>query len=143
MQTTETMNARLSGLIAVCIAILAAGCLTAGPGACTSEAATAFNEIEHYGGIDLEPQDYPLGGRCVASFTSADPPAVVLDYYRAQWAEAGWTLDPATPVATPPGEEVVDFVFGSASATKDGMTYSVTAFKEVETRYELLVGADQ
>jgi len=133
----------LIGAVATCVAILAAGCLTAGPGACTSEAATAFNEIEHYDGIDLEPKDYPLGGRCVASFTSADEPAVVLDYYRAQWTAAGWTLDPATPLATPPAEDAVDFVFGWASARKDGLTYSVTAFKEEETRYELLVGEEQ
>ena len=111
-------------------------------GACTPAAAAAFNEIEHYGGINLEPKDYPLGGRCVANFTSADQPQVVLDYYRAQWTAGGWTLDPSTPLATPPpGEDVSDFVFGGASAHKDGMTYSVTAFKGEQTRYELLVGA--
>lgn len=127
------------------VAALAAGCLNAAPGACTPEAAAAFNEIEHYGGINLEPKDYPLGGRCVASFTSADQPEVVLDYYRAQWTAAGWTLDPTLPLASAPpaGEGSSDFVFGGASARKDGMTYSVTVFKEQETRYELLVGADQ
>jgi len=98
-----------------------------------------------YGGVNLEPEDYPLGGRCVASFTSADQPGVVLDYYRAQWTAAGWTLDPSSPLASAPpaGEDVPDFVFGGASARKDGMTYSITAFKGEETRYELLVGADQ
>ena len=131
------------GALAVCVAMLAAGCLTAGPGACTSEARAAFSEIEQYGGIHLEPVDYPLGGRCAANFTSADEPAVVLDYYRAQWTAAGWTIDPATPLATPPAEDVVDFVFGYVSARKDGMTYSVTVFKEEETRYELLVGASE
>jgi hypothetical protein len=125
------------------VAFLAAGCLTAGPGACTSEARAAFNEIEQYGGIHLEPVDYPLGGRCAANFTSADEPTVVLDYYRAQWTAAGWTLDPPTPLATPPAEDVVDFVPGSASAHKDGMTYWVIVFKEAETRYELLVGATE
>ena len=34
-------------------------------------------------------------------------------------------------------------MYGGASARKHGMTYSVTAFKGEETRYELLVGADQ
>jgi hypothetical protein len=137
----------LAGLILVLLlAGLAAGCLNAGPGACTPEAAAAFNEIKQYGGIHLEPQDYPsgFGGRCVATFTSADPPAVVLDYYRAQWTAAGWTLDPSSPLASAPpaGEGVPDFVFGGASAHKNGTTYSVTAFKGQETRYELLVGAD-
>lgn len=131
--------------LALVAAALAAGCLNSAYGACTQEAAAAFNEIEQYGGIELQPQDYPLGGRCVASFTSEDQPAVVLDYYRAQWAAAGWTLDPAPPLASAPpsGADVPDFVFGGASAHKGGMTYSVTAFREEQTRYELLVGADQ
>jgi hypothetical protein len=131
-------------VIGISLAALSAGCLNAGPGACTAEAAAAFNEIEHYGGISLEPQDYPLGGRCVASFTSEDEPRVVLDFYRAQWTTAGWTLDSSSPLASaPPDAEEPDFVFGGASAHKDGMTYSVTVFREEETRYELLVGADQ
>ena len=110
----------------------------------TAEAAAALNEIEHYGGISLEPQDYPLGGRCVASFTSEDGPEVVLDFYRAQWTAAGWTLDSSSPLASaPPDAEEPDFVFGGASAHREGMTYSVTVFREEETRYELLVGADQ
>jgi len=131
--------------LALGVAALATGCLNSALGACTPEAAAAFNEIEHYGGISLEPQDYPLGGRCVASFTSADQPEVVLDYYRAQWTAAGWTLDPSVPLASAPpaGEGNPDFVFGGASARKDGMTYSVTIFREQESRYELLVGADQ
>jgi hypothetical protein len=72
-------------------------------------------------------------------------PEVVLDYYRAQWTAAGWTLDPSSPLASapPPEEDAPDFVFGGASAHKDRMSYSVTAFKGEETRYELLVGADQ
>jgi hypothetical protein len=127
------------------MAVLAAGCLVAGPGACTQAAAAAFNEVEHYGGITLQPKDYPLGGRCTASFNSSDPIEVVLDHYRAEWTAAGWTLDPSSPLASAPpsGADVADFVFGGASARKDGMTYSVTAFREAETRYELLVGADQ
>ena len=131
-------------VLGISLAVLSAGCLNAGPGACTAEAAAALNEIEHYGGISLEPQDYPLGGRCVASFTSEDGPEVVLDFYRAQWTAAGWTLDSSSPLASaPPDAEEPDFVFGGASAHKDGMTYSVTVFREEETRYELLVGADQ
>jgi len=136
---------RLIWAIALSAAALVAGCLNSAFGACTREAAAAFNEIEQYGGIELQPQDYPLGGRCVASFTSADEPEVVLDYYRAQWTAAGWTLDPASPLASAPpsGADVPDFVFGGASAQKGGMTYSVTAFKGEQTRYELLVGAGQ
>ena len=126
------------------VAALLAGCLNAGPGACTSEAAAAFNEIDQYGDINLEPQDYPLGGRCVASFTTDDEPAVVLDFYRGQWRAAGWTLDASSPLASaPPVSEEPDFVLGALSAHKDGMTYSVTVFRGEETRYELLVGADQ
>ena len=129
--------------LGLAVAVLAVGCLNSASGACTAEAAAAFHEIEPYGGIDLQPEDYPLGGRCVASFISADQPGVVLDYYRAQWTAAGWTLNPSPPLATPPPGDGVDFVFGSASARKDGLTYSITAFNEEVTRYELLVGADQ
>lgn len=147
-ETTRTMRSRcLRGMWAVGlgVAFLTAGCWNSALGACNAEAAAAFDEIDHYGGINLEPEDYPLGGRCVASFTSADEPEVVLNYYRAQWTAAGWTLDPLVPLASAPpeGDGAADFVFGGASAHKDGMTYSVTAFKEQETRYELLVGADQ
>lgn len=136
---------RLIWALGLGVAVLAAGCLNSAAGACSSEAAAAFNEIEHYGGIALQPEDYPLGGRCAASFNSADPIEVVLDHYRAEWTAAGWTLDPSSPLASAPpsGADVPDFVFGGASARKDGMTYSVTAFREEETRYELLVGADQ
>ena len=134
------------GAFGLGIAILAGGCLVAGPGACSAESAAAFREIDQYGGLDLEPEDYPLGGRCVASFTSDDPIETVLDHYRSQWAAAGWTLDPEEPLASAPpsGEENPDFVFGSASARKDGMTYSVRAQREgEEVRYVLLVGPDQ
>lgn len=131
----------LIGALALGVAGLAAGCLNAGPGACTPEAAAAFNEIKQYGGIHLEPQDYPsgFGGQCVATFSSADRPQVVLDFYRAQWTAAGWTLDPSSPLATPsPG---VDFVWGGSSAHKNGMTYSVTAvIKGQDKSYQLLVG---
>ena len=138
-------SVRLAWALALGVAILAAGCLNSAFGACTPEAAAAFNEIEQYGGMQLEPEDYPLGGRCAASFNSADPIEVVLDHYRAEWKAAGWTLDASSPLASAPpsGADVPDFVFGGASARKDGMTYSVTAFREEETRYELLVGVDQ
>ncbi len=125
---------------------LAAGCLNSAAGACTPEAAAAFNEVEHYGGIELQPEDYPLGGRCAATFSSADQPETVLDHYRAEWTAAGWTLNPSSPLASAPpaGEDSPDFVFGGASARKDGMTYSVTAQLDgAETLYTLLVGLDQ
>jgi hypothetical protein len=142
--TMRSRTIRRICALGLCLAALSAGCLNAGPGACTPEAAAAFNEIEHFGGVSLEPQDYPLGGRCVASFTSEQEPEVVLDFYREQWTAAGWTLDRPSPLASaPPVGEEPDFVFGGASAHKDGMTYSVTVFRGEETRYELLVGADQ
>jgi hypothetical protein len=125
------------------MAAASAGCLNAGAGACTQEAAAAFNEIEQYEGINLEPQDYPLGGRCAATFSSADPPQTVLDHYRAEWTAAGWTLNPSAPLASAPpsGADIPDFVFGEASAHKGGMTYSVTAQANGdETKYVLLVG---
>ena len=127
-------------------AALAAGCLNSASGACSAEAAAAFNEVEHYGGIELQPEDYPLGGRCAASFNAADPIDGVLDHYRAEWTAAGWTLDPAVPLASAPpsGADLPDFVFGGASARKDGMTYSVTAqLGGEEVQYVLLVGPDQ
>ena len=137
---------RLIWALGLGAAVLVGGCLNAAPGSCTPAAAAAFREIEQYGGLDLEPEDYPLGGRCAASFISADPIETVLDHYRSQWTAAGWTLDPEEPLtsAPPSGEDNPDFVFGSASARKDGMTYSVRAQREgEEIRYVLLVGQDQ
>ena len=137
---------RLISALGFAVVLLGGGCLNAAPGACTPAAAAAFREIEQYEGLDLEPEDYPLGGRCAASFTSADPIATVLDHYRSQWTAGGWTVDPEEPLASAPpsGEENPDFVFGSASARKDGMTYSVRAQREgEEIRYVLLVGPDQ
>jgi hypothetical protein len=141
----RSQSIRVIWAFALGLAALAAGCLNAGPGACTAEAAAAFNEISHYGGIRLEPQDYPLGGRCAASFTSADQPSLVLDYYRAQWTAAGWSLNPSSPLASAPpaGGNVPDFVFGGASAHKNGLTYWVTAqLNGDEITYVLLVGRD-
>jgi hypothetical protein len=142
---TRSRSTRLTLALVLGVGALAAGCLNAAPGACTPEAAAAFNEIRQYGGIKLEPQDYPLGGRCAASFTSADRPSVVLDYYRAQWTAAGWSLNPSSPLASAPpaGDDVPDFVFGGASAHKNGMTYWVTAqLNGDEITYVLLVGRD-
>jgi hypothetical protein len=132
--------------LALGVALLAAGCWNSAFGACTPEAAAAFNEIGHYGGIQLEPEDYPLGGRCAATFNSADPIATVLDHYRAEWTAAGWTVAPSSPLASAPpsGADVPDFDFGEASARKDGMTYSIRAqLDRDDTRFVLLVGADQ
>jgi hypothetical protein len=131
--------------VALGVAALSAGCLNSAPGACTAEAAAAFNEIRQYGGVKLEPQDYPLGGRCAASFNSTDQPSVVLDYYRAQWTAAGWSPNPSSPLASAPpaGHEAPDFVFGGASAHKNGLTYQVTAQLNGDgITYVLLVGRD-
>lgn len=137
---------RLAWAFALAVAVLTAGCLNSASGACTSDAAAAFNEIEQYGGMQLEPEDYPLGGRCAATFNSADPIETVLDHYRAAWTAAGWTVIPSSPLASAPptAADLPDFVFGGASARKDGMTYSVTAQLDgEETRFVLLVGPDQ
>ncbi|MEX0626108.1 MAG: hypothetical protein WD402_06155 [Chloroflexota bacterium] len=70
----------------------------------------------------------------------------MIDHYRAEWTAAGWTLNPSSPLASEPpaGEDSPDFVFGGASAHKDGMTYSITAQLEgAETLYLLLVGPDR
>jgi hypothetical protein len=142
----RTRSPRLVFALSLAVAVVAGGCLNAAPGSCTAAAAAAFREIDQYEGLDLEPEDYPLGGRCAASFISTDPIETVLDHYRTQWTAAGWTLDPAEPLASAPpsGEENPDFVFGSASSRKDGMTYSVRAQREgEEVRYVLLVGPDQ
>ena len=137
---------RVISALGLAVVLLGGGCLNAAPGACTAEAAAAFREIEQYGGRNLEPEDYPLGGRCAASFTSADPIETVFDHYRDQWTAAGWTLNPEEPLASgpPPGTENPDFVFGAASARKDGMTYSIRAQLEGEQiSFVLLVGRDQ
>jgi len=142
----RSRSTRLVWALALGVALLVAGCWNSAFGACTPEAAAAFNEIEQYGGMQLEPEDYPLGGRCAATFNSADAIETVFDHYRAEWTAAGWTVIPSSPLASvpPSGANVPDFVFGGASARKDGMTYSVRAQKDgEETLYVLLVGLDQ
>lgn len=62
-------------------------------GACSAEEAAAFNEIDHYGGITLQPQDH-YNGVCGATLTTTDDPEAVLEHYRDEWTAAGWTLDP-------------------------------------------------
>jgi hypothetical protein len=136
--------ARLIWAVGLGVVALAAGCLSAAPYGCSPDEAAAFNEIDHYAGITLQPQDSPFGV-CFASFRTADPPEVVLDHYRAQWTAAGWSLNPPEPSAPPrpEGEDVIGVA--AASATRDGMTYSVSAelIRGQESEYSLLAGADQ
>jgi hypothetical protein len=72
--------------------LLLAGCLTAGPGACGSDEAAAFNEIDHFGAEQLTPKDHPLGG-CGATFSTDADPAVVVEHYQAVLPASGWTLE--------------------------------------------------
>jgi hypothetical protein len=140
----RSRSMQLVWAFALGVALLAGGCWNSAFGACTSGAAAAFNEIEQYGGMQLEPEDYPLGGRCAATFNSTDPIETVLAHYRAEWTAAGWTVIPSSPLASAPPSGAADFDFGGASASKNGMTYSVTAQLDgEETRFVLLVGPDQ
>lgn len=139
----RSRSSRLICALGLGLAALAAGCLQSAFGACSPEEAAAFNEIDHYGGIKLQPQDHPYGV-CTATFSTADQPEAVLDHYRAQWTAAGWSLNPPEPSPPPPpeGEEIMELV--EASATRDGMTYRVSVeLIGEEPTYVLLAGADQ
>jgi hypothetical protein len=114
--------------------VLLAGCLTAGPGACSSEEAAAFNEIDHFGEQPLAPEDHPLG-KCAASFTTDGDPDVIVEHYRRVLPETGWTVlaDDEAGGGTGVG----------LSASNGSMTFNVNA--EIlgggePTRFNVLVG---
>ena len=78
-------------IVALCTGLALTGCLTAGPGGCSSEEAAAFNEIDHFGEQQLVPEDHPYG-ICGATFTSDVDPDDVVEHYQDALADAGWTV---------------------------------------------------
>lgn len=73
-------------------------------GGCSSAEAAAFNEVRHYGGAELVPEDDGLGG-CGASFSTGNDPNLVIEHYRSTLEAAGWTIDPPLPSPLPPPED--------------------------------------
>jgi hypothetical protein len=106
-------------IAAMFISLLLAGCLTAGPGACGSDEAAAFNEIDHFGGESLTPKDHPLGG-CGATFSTDADPAAVIDHYQTVLSASGWTVE--------------DPESSNVSASRGNLTFNIGA--------EILAGSD-
>jgi hypothetical protein len=123
--------------------VLLAGCLTAGPGGCSSEEALAFNEIDHFGEGLLVPQDHPYG-ICGATFTSDVDPEVVIEHYQATLPEAGWKVqEPESSTITAEGGDQVGRSI-NLSAAKGSMTFSLGAELIVDSAqlptFNILVG---
>jgi len=91
-------------------------------GGCSSEEAALFNEIEHYGGAELVPEDDGLGG-CGASFSISDDPDLVIDHYRSRLVAAGWAIDPPDP----PPLDGVEMQSVSLGARKGTMGFGISA----------------
>ena len=113
--------------------ILLAGCLTAGPGGCSSEEAAAFNEIDHFGEQSLVPEDHPYG-ICGATFTSDVDPDLIIEHYQSVLPDAGWTVGEveSSPITAGGGDQVGTGI--GLAATKGTMSFSIGA--------ELIDGAE-
>jgi hypothetical protein len=127
------------------ISLLLAGCLTAGPGGCSSEEAAAFNGIDHYGEQPLTPKDHPYG-ICAASFTTDVDPKQVVEHYQTVLEAAGWTVqDPeSSPIQAEGGDQVGTGI--GLGAAKGGMMFSLGAevLDDVEpTTFNVLVGKSE
>jgi hypothetical protein len=125
--------------------VLLAGCLTAGPGGCSSEEAAAFNGIDHFGGQSLTPEDHPYG-ICAASFSSDADPDLVIEHYQTVLPAAGWIVqDPeSSPILAEDGDEAGTGI--GLSATKGTMTFSLGAevLEGVEPiQFNVLVGESE
>jgi hypothetical protein len=73
------------------LAVLSA-CLSGGPGwGCSSEEARALEVIDHYGDRSVAAED--VNGLCRATFSEDDPPAAVMDHYRAALLREGWQIE--------------------------------------------------
>lgn len=110
-------------------------------GGCSSEEASYFSEVEHYGGVELEPEDDGLG-RCGASFDTTDDPEVVIEHYRSRLEDAGWTIDPPPPPPPAGPGDVAQMATVTLSARKGTVGYSVSAelFGRSETNFVIHVG---
>ncbi|MGZ8476087.1 MAG: hypothetical protein ACXWWQ_07715 [Candidatus Limnocylindria bacterium] len=85
-------NARL--LVAIAASVLLTACLQ-GPATCSDTAAAEFRRLEHYGGVDLEPQPHVYGA-CNATFASSDDPETVLEAYASELRTSGYTVQDIT-----------------------------------------------
>ncbi|MDQ2941461.1 MAG: hypothetical protein M3R05_04640 [Chloroflexota bacterium] len=95
-------------------------------GGCSSEEAAYFNEIEHYGGAELMPEDDGLGS-CGASFTTSDDPDLVIEHYRSRLQAADWAIDPPLPSSPPASADGIEMQSVGLSARKGTIGYGVSA----------------
>jgi hypothetical protein len=124
-------------LAAMASMLLLTACLL-GTHPCSDSAAAEFRSLDHYRGLELEPQPH-VTGACNATFVTADDPNAVLEAYRSELEASGYTIGnvSSTPVVgeneTIVGQEVYldaesDSFFASVSAVVfDGQeaTYNV------------------
>jgi hypothetical protein len=120
-------------IVNISLALLMAGCLTAGPGGCSAEEAAAFNAIDHFGEQALVPEDHPYG-ICGATFTTDVDPDAVIEHYQTVLPAAGWTVQEpeSNPITAEDGTQVGTGL--GLAASKGGMTFSIGA--------ELLEGSE-
>jgi hypothetical protein len=115
------------------------GCATSADG-CSSEEAATFNEIEHYGGVELAPEDDRLGG-CGATFTTRDDPELVIEHYRSELDLAGWAIDPPEPLPSD-GAEMQSVSLGARKGTM-GLGVSAEILGGPETEFVIHVREDE
>jgi hypothetical protein len=122
----EVYRRLMHRIVSLFTTVLLAGCLTAGPGSCGTDEAAAFNEIDHFGEQALVPQDHPLGG-CGATFSSDADPEVIVEHYRTELEDAGWTVGEAelAPMLAEDGDQIGTGL--SLSATKGSIGFSLGA----------------
>jgi hypothetical protein len=128
------MRCALIGLLVV----TSSGCLVS-IGGCSAAEAAYFNEIQHYGGAELVPENDGLGS-CGASFTTRDDPNLVIEYYRSTLEAAGWAIDPLLP--SPPPDGGIEMQSLGLSARKATILFSVSAeiLGAPETTFVIHVG---
>jgi hypothetical protein len=129
-------------IVALSTGLLLTGCLTAGPGGCSSEEAAAFNEIDHFGEQLIVPEDHPYG-ICGATFTSDVDPDDVVEHYQAALTDAGWTVGgtESSPITVEGGGQIGTSI--GLSGAMGSMTFSLGAeiLEDAEpTVYNVLVG---
>lgn len=87
------------GLVpALASALLLTACLQGTP-TCSDTAATEFRRLEHYRGMELEPEAHVYGA-CNAIFATSDDPDAVLEAYRIELEASGYTVQDvsSTPI---------------------------------------------
>ena len=120
MLSSMNVRTRSSWPVAFC-GLLLAGCMQAGPGACSSEERAVFDSIEHFDGMPLEAEDHATGA-CGGGFQTTDAQAVI-DHYQRELVSDGWLI--GVPGTQPDGEDVV-FPPGVLQAQRGDMSFSVT-----------------